>query len=147
MTRSSGKSDDGANISTHDEPDYSSLEIPLKDPTELSWPQRRADLLDEIYARGHPSMVNQTEMADRYGVNQSTISRDLDALADHVDETLGDRRDLSTAAVYRKSITGLLEQEKYDKAVKAVDSWNDWLDSRADLRELEDRLERLEADL
>ncbi|MDS0477918.1 hypothetical protein [Natrinema sp. 1APR25-10V2] len=144
MTRSTTKADDETGISTHSEPKYSDLEIPLTDPAELSWPQRRADLLDEIYARGHPSLINQTEMAERYDVNQSTISRDLDALADHIDETLGDRRDLVTESVYRRSITGLLEEEEWKDAVSAVESWNEFLDSRRDLKRLEERVAELE---
>ncbi|WP_222919123.1 hypothetical protein [Natrinema sp. SYSU A 869] len=144
MTRSSTDSEDETGISKHSEPDYSDLEIPVADPSSFSWPQRRADLLDEIYARGHPSLINQTEMAERYDVNQSTISRDLDALADHIDETLGSRRSLASSAVYQKSITGLLEQEEYRDAVRALESWNEWIDEQQDLRELEQRVADLE---
>ena len=111
MTRSTGAdSSEETGISTHSEPDYSDLEIPTTPPSEFTYTERRADLLAEIYSRGHPSLINQTEMADRYDVDQSTVSRDLDAIASHVDETLGKRRDLTTQAVYRRSITGLLEE-------------------------------------
>lgn len=150
MTRScsSGKSTGDGDIETHNsEPDYSAIE-PTGPPSELTFAERRAQILDELYDCGHPSLMrSQTELSTVYEVDQSTISRDFDAIADHINETLGTRRDMVSSAVYDHAISGLISEGEYDKAISALESWNCFLDDRGDLRELEERLERLEAGL
>jgi len=89
-------------------------------------------------------MLNQTEQAERYGVSQQQISKDLDRLAEHIEASLGNHRDLVTESVYQRAIRGLLSEGEYRKAAMTVKDWNDWLVERKDLQELEARLERLE---
>lgn len=126
------------------QPDYDSVDLPAKPPTEYHYTERRAELLQIIRQKGHPRALNQTQLADRYGVTQQQISKDLDRLGKHVTETLGDRRDLVTESVFHRSIDGLLEQEEYRKAAQTVKDWNEWLDQRKDLAEIEERMDRLE---
>ena len=125
-------------------PDYAAVEVPTKDPSEYSYVERRAELLQQILDLGHPAMINQTEQADRYGVSQQQISKDLDRLAEHVEASLGARRDLVTEAVFHRSIQGLLDNGEYRKAARTVADWNEWLVERNDLLEFEERLTRLE---
>lgn len=125
-------------------PDYESIEVPTKNPEEYTYAERRAELLQTIRDLGHPSLINQTEEAERYGVCQQQISSDLDRLAEYVSDNLGSRRELVTEAVYQRSIQGLLEQEEYRKAAQTVREWNEWIDEHRKLDELEERIGQLE---
>jgi len=55
-----------------DTPDYGSVEIPSKPPTEFTYHERRADLLQQVRDLGTPDAINQTEAADRYGVSAAS---------------------------------------------------------------------------
>lgn len=126
------------------EPDYSAIEVPAKPPSEFGVGERRADLLEQIRDLGHPrALPPQRELGDRYGVCQQQISKDLDAIADHITENLGRRRDLVTESVFHRSITALLEEGEYRKAAQTVKDWNDWLTDRKDLEQIEEDLELL----
>lgn len=126
------------------EPDYSAIEIPSKAPSAFDVAERRADLLDQIRDLGHPrALPPQRELGERYDVCQQQISKDLDAIADHITENLGRRRDLVTESVFHRSITALLEEGEYRKAAQTVKDWNDWLTERKDLEEIEEELELL----
>jgi len=146
MTTSSSTDLQGRETGSRDagQPDYESLDIPAEPPTEYSWQQRRAELLQLVKQAGHPDALNQTELADRYGVSQQQISKDLDRLAEYVSETLGERRDLVSEAVFHRAMEGLMEQEEYRKAARTAADWNDWLDHRVEIAELRERLERVE---
>jgi hypothetical protein len=126
-------------------PDYTSVEIPTKPPTEYTYQERRADLLRQIRDLGHPSMINQTEAADRYGVSQSQISKDLARLAESVREhvTDRDRRAFTVDTVVRRAIRGLLEEGEYRKAAQTAMEWDEWLVEFNDLREMEQQIEEL----
>lgn len=126
------------------EPDYSAVEVPAKVPAEFDVDERRADLLEQIRDLGHPrALPAQRELGDRYGVSQQQISKDLDAIADHITENLGRRRDLVTESVFHRSITALLEEGEYRKAAQTVKDWNDWLTDRKDLKDIEEELRLL----
>jgi len=127
-------------------PDYTAVEIPTKPPEEFTYQERRADLLRQIRDLGHPSMINQTEAADRYGVSQSQISKDLSRLAESVREHVvdRDRRAFTVDSVVRRAIRGLLEEGEYRKAARTVMEYDDWLAEFNDLRALEERLDALE---
>ena len=131
-------------VDSSSQPNYDALEVPTKPPTEYSYVERRSELLQQIRDLGHPSLINQTQEAERYGVSQQQISKDLDRLAEYVNASLGDRRELVTEAVYHRAIRGLLEEGEYRKAAQTVSDWNEWIDNHQELAELEARLERLE---
>lgn len=140
----SQRSQDREVVETNNTPDYLDVEIPSKPPTSFSYVQRRAELLEQIMSLGHPSMIHQGEQADRYGVSQSQISKDISRLAEYIDDNLGSRRGLATEAVYRRCITGLLEEGEYRKAAQTVGEWNEWIDTRKDREEFEERIAALE---
>lgn len=125
------------------QPNYGSVEIPTEPPTEYTYVERRAELLQQIEDVGHPASLNQTELADRYGVSQQQISKDLDRLAEHIQSSLGARRDLVVHSVFDRAIQDLLEEDPY-KAVKAAEKWDEWIDRRTEVRELRERIARLE---
>lgn len=131
-------------ISGNDSPDYAGVEVPAtKPPSEFSVEERRAELLQIITQAGHPSMVNQTELADRYGVSQPMIHKDIDALADDVRERLGEHHDLEIESVFRRSLRGLLNDEEWRKAAQTAKDYSDWVQQRQDLQELREELELL----
>lgn len=135
---------DGGN--DRDPPDYTTVKVPTtKPPEEFTYQERRADLLRQIRDLGHPSMINQTEAAERYGVSQSQISKDLTRLSGSVREHLvdRDRRAFAVDSVVRRAIRGLLEEEEYRKAAKTAMEWDEWITEFHDLREMEQQIEEL----
>jgi hypothetical protein len=128
-----------------DAPDYTTVKIPTKPPEEFTYQERRADLLRQIRDLGHPSMINQVEAADRYGVSQAQIPKDLDRLAESVREHVvdRDRRAFTVDTVVRRAIQGLLEEEEYRKAARTAMDWDEWLTEFHDLREMERQIETL----
>jgi hypothetical protein len=129
-------------ISGYETPDYAGVDVPAtKPPEQFTAEERRAALLRSITDLGHPSMINQTEAAERYGVSQPMISKDLDVLADHVAERLGDRHDLEVESVFRRSIRGLLEEQEWRKAARTAKEYADWMTDRGELEEIQDELE------
>lgn len=149
MTGSDSDSDSGTLVEackTADIPDYGTVEIPTKPPAEYSYHERRGELLQVIRRAGHPSKINQSELAERYEVSQQQISLDLDRLAESVHEHIVDRdhRALTVDTVVQRSIQGLLDEGEYRKAAKTAIEWDDWLTEFHDLGELAGRIESLE---
>lgn len=125
--------------------DYRNTEIPEDKPeTAFSYAERRANILDRMHRVGHPRRIRQSNLAERYGVDQSTISRDLTALSTYVDNTLGDRRTFVSDLVFNRAIEGLLEDEEWRKAAQTVKDWNEWIDNHRELEEMDERLAAIE---
>jgi hypothetical protein len=93
-------------------------------------------------------MINQARAADRYGVSQQQISKDLDRIAESVHEHVvdRDRRAFTVDAVVQRSIRGLLEEEEYRQAARTAMEWDEWLTEFHDLEEIRERLDRLESE-
>jgi hypothetical protein len=134
-------------VGSCDEPDYSAVDIPSKDRTEYTYVERRAELLQLIEEVGTPDALNQTQMADRYGVSQQQISKDFARIAAHVHTRLvdRDRRAMYTDSVVRRSIRGLLDEGEYRKAAKTAMEYDDWITEFHDLDKLHERVSELES--
>lgn len=128
-----------------DTPNYITVEIPTKPPEAFTYQERRAYLLRQIRAFGHPSMISQVEAADRYGVSQAQISKDLDRFAASVREHVVDRgrRALTVDSVVQRAIRGLLEEEAYRDAARTAMEWDEWLTKVHDLEEMARELEEV----
>lgn len=124
-------------------PDYAAVSIPSKPPTEYDHVERRAELLQQVRDLGHPSMIHQGEAAERYGVSQQQISKDLDRIAEYVEANLGARHELTIDAVFQRSIQGLLEEGEYRKAARTAKDYDEWVTDRTDLEEIQEQLEFL----
>lgn len=125
-------------------PEYSTVEIPTTKPREeFSVEERRAELLAIITDLGHPSLLNQTELAEEYGVSQPMIHKDLDAIADSVAERLGDRHELEIETVFRRSIRGLIEDEDWRKAAQTAKDYAGWMNEQTEIQELREDVEFL----
>jgi predicted XRE-type DNA-binding protein len=134
-------------VESSNQPDYSAVDLPSKDPTDFSYVERRAELLQRVKEAGEPSVLNQTELADTFGVTQQQISKDLDRLATHIRDRMidRDRRAFVVENVVRRSIRGLLDDEEYRKAAQTAMDYDDWIHDFHDAAEFERRLDELEA--
>lgn len=133
----------GSVVGSSNQPDYAAVSIPSKPPTEYDHVERRAELLQQVRDLGHPSMVHQGEAAERYGVSQQQISKDLDRIAEYVEANLGARHELTIDAVFQRSIEGLLEEGEYRKAARTAKDYDEWVVERTDLKEIQEQLEFL----
>jgi hypothetical protein len=128
--------------------DYRAIDVPDdEEPENYHYTARRAELLDLVERAGHPQLVNGARLARRYGCSRQNIYNDLDVLAEYIDETLGDRRVLTTNAVIQRCVAGLLENEEYRKAARTQLDFNEWIDKYRDREEFADRLEAVEEHL
>lgn len=132
-------------VESSKEPDYSAITPASKPPTEYSYAERRSEILSQIEDLGHPAAINQTELAERYDVSQQQISKDLSHLDDYIRERLGCRRDLEVGTVFKKCMTGALEEGNYDAARRAAEAYDDYLSRRLSTLEFTARIENLEA--
>lgn len=108
--------------------DYSAIEIPTEEaPENYHYTVRRADLFNRILEAGSPAGMNQTDLAEYYGVDQSQISRDIDAIGEHVAESLGSRATLSTRAAFERIRRELFAEGEWKQAWDVIMNWNDWL--------------------
>lgn len=112
--------------------DYSAVELPdteSKQRAEWHYTQRRAELLQLIREAGHPGELNQTELAERYGVSQQQISKDFRRIGECIRQSLdSDRRALNVDSVLQRSIRGLLDDGEYYKAAQLALEWDGWID-------------------
>jgi len=123
--------------------DYRAVEVPDdKLPEDYHYNERRAEILKLIEEAGHPRAINQTRLAERYGVTQGQISKDITRLREFITENIDERTvDSITEVVYQKSIKELMDKGEYKDAVKAVESWNDWLMDRGKVEKEPDKHE------
>jgi len=129
-----------------DTPNYETVDIPSKPPSEFTYHERRAEILQQVRDLGHPSMIHQGELADRYGVSQQQISRDLDRIAESVRTHITDRdsRAFAIDSILRRSIQGLLTEEEYRKAAQTALEYDEWIQQQFEAEQFAARLERLE---
>lgn len=130
---------------TNNLPDYTTVEPPDDSPpAEYSAHQRRGGILRLIAEAGTPAAVNQRQLADRYDVHESTISRDMDRLRESVDKHLGADAKLTTRTLFEKTVRELQAEGEYKKAWDVLMDWNDWL---ADIGEQDREPRRSELDI
>lgn len=126
--------------------DYSSVELPDIEPSEYHYTQRRARLLQLVEEAGHPDALNQTELADRFGVSQQQISKDLDRLSAYVRDRLEnrDRRGFMVDSVLQRCIREMLDEGEWRQAAKTALEYEEWASGFSDLEELHARVAQLE---
>lgn len=114
------------------ETDYRTVAVPEdKTPGDYHWTERRAEILQLVEEAGHPRKINQARLADRYGVSTAQICKDMKRLRKFITENIDEERvDSITEIVYQKAVSELMDNGEYKDAVKAVESWNDWLMKR-----------------
>lgn len=114
-------------MSNNGHPDYKGIDIPNPDEkprTEWGWRARRAELLQMVLRRGGPTRLpSQASIGETYGVDQSTISRDLTKLAEQYEIDFGERMDLRVEAAFVKIYDELMDEGEYEKAWRVVEGY------------------------
>jgi hypothetical protein len=144
MTQEKTHATENQVVDSSNTPEYAAITPASKAPTEYSYAERRAEIYNQIEDLGHPSALNQTELAERYDVSQQQISKDLDRLDEYVRGRLGKRRDLEIGSVLKRCMTGALEQDDFTSARKAATAYDEYLDRRIDTLEFRQRISHLE---
>lgn len=126
-------------------PNYAGMEPPDDTPPEgYTTHERRAEVLQLIERAGSPFAINQSRLAERYGVHRSTISRDMARLRESIDEHLGDDAKLLTRTLLEKTVRELQGEGEWKAAWDVVMDWNEWL---AELGEQHREPDRSEVDV
>ena len=112
--------------------DYEAINIDTSKPrSEYHYTERRAEILQAIKKKGHPSALNQASLAREYDVSEAQISKDMNVLREYIVDNIDTTRvDAITQQVYQTSIQELLDQGEYEKAAKVTEKWNNWLFDR-----------------
>lgn len=148
--------------------DYYNVHVPeglTDEEIGESWQIRRAAILkDHILAGEHPTpwSVNQSKLAHKYGVDQSTIHKDIEKrLKPYLAERIGEDAEVETNALLKEIVGDIREdaqnlraQGDYDKASAAekraaqvIEAYWEWLfatgekEKAADKMELDARME------
>jgi hypothetical protein len=116
---------------TENLPDYSTINPPDEKPKpEFDHHERRADLLRRVISAGSPYAVNQSDLADEYAVDRSTICRDMKRLRESVDDALGDDAKLTARTVFERVLEDLQDADDWrasQAAFETVMRWQEWL--------------------
>jgi len=113
--------------------DYSAIPIPQdKAPHEFTYNERRAEILRMMERKGHPWGFNYSRLARRYGpegdpMHHSTIKNDFDRIKEWYRERVGEDAKESSELAYQRIIREHMDNGDYEKARRALDSWNGWL--------------------
>lgn len=125
--------------------DYAAVEIPEDEPPEeYHYTARRAEILDLLKEAGHPRMLNQRQLAERYGCTPPNIHNDMQKLATYMDNHLGDRRAMITDSVFQKAMKDLLDRGEPRKAAQTAKDWNEFINEYRWQENVEERLDELE---
>jgi|APHM01.1.fsa_nt_gi hypothetical protein len=117
-----------------------------KPPTEYNYVERRAEILDLIEEAGHPDALTKTRLAERYDVSNSQITKDFKRIRSYIKETLGHQRHAMSEALYQKAIRHHVDNNDFNKAIAALESYNDWLREEG-VRDADSDIERAGATL
>ena len=131
-----------------DLPDYTTVRVPDgKTPSDYTTHERRADLLRQCISAGSPYAVNQSNQAERYDVDRSTVSRDMTRLQESISDALGEDAKLTAQTVFERTLLDLRQADDWRASKVAFDcmmKWNEWL---ADLGLQEREPDRAEVDI
>jgi hypothetical protein len=98
-----------------DGPDYASISPPDDKPeTEYDYIERRAELYRLLKKYGHPRNIemNQSGLAERYGCDQSSISRDFQKLRSYFKSRAGSRAVAETGMLGEKVVEQIITQAR-----------------------------------
>jgi hypothetical protein len=112
-----------------DLPNYERVSVPReKQPAEYSTHERRAAVLEEIVDAGEPSAVHQGNLADRFDVHESTISRDMDRIGESLLENIGAENAVIDAYAHmQQTVRDLREEGRIKWAWEVRKDWLDFL--------------------
>jgi len=133
---------------TEEPPDYTRVEPPEeKPPEEYTTHERRGAILQEIIEAGDPSAVNQRRLASKFGVHESTLSRDMDRLRESITEHLGTDAKFTTRTLFQHVVRELLSEDDWRATKAAWDVAHEWNDFLASIGEQHREPQRSELDV
>lgn len=108
--------------------DYSEIVVPEdQPPEEYTTYERRAEILQKIEEKGHPWGFNYSQLGRRYDYSHETIRKDFDRLKEWYQDRIGDDAKVSSELAYKRIVQEHMDNGEFNKARKALDSWNGWL--------------------
>jgi len=107
--------------------DYTEIPIPDKPRDEYTYNERRAEILKMIEEKGHPWGFNYSQLGREYGVSHEMIRKDFKRLKEYYRNRVGNEAKEASELAYRRIVKGHMDNNEFDKARKALDSWNSWL--------------------
>ena len=111
--------------------DYSAIPVPdEKPPAEYTYHERRAEILQLIEQKGHPWGFNYSQLGRRYGVSHEQIRKDFKRLKTWYQDKIGEDAKTASDLAYRRIVKEHMDNGELEKARKALDSWNAWLEDR-----------------
>lgn len=111
--------------------DYSQVPVPEQTPPEeYTYNERRAEILQLIERKGHPWGFNYTQLGERYGVTRQQIAKDFDRIKDWYGDNIGEDAKQASDLAYRRIVQEHMDNGDFEKARRALDSWNGWLEDR-----------------
>jgi hypothetical protein len=111
--------------------DYSAIEPPEdKPPGEYTYVERRAEILQLIERKGHPWGFNKAQLGRRYGVSGEQIRKDFKKLKSWYEDKIGRDAKQASDLAYRRIVQEHMDNGDFEKARRALDSWNSWLEDR-----------------
>lgn len=124
--------------------DYRTVEVPEGVPPEdLTWKERRAEILQMLEGAAHPSLVNGARLAERYGCTRQNIYNDFDKLSASLEDTGGNREPLEGESLHRWAIQEFIKNDDPRGALDAFHRLSEWR-RKGDLEDLLERIEALE---
>jgi murein L,D-transpeptidase YcbB/YkuD len=113
-----------------DTPNYAAMSPPDdKHPKDYSYVERRAELYRLIEEAGHPHNLerSQSDLADRYGVSQRQISKDIQRLREFEAEHNTDRTKSVTSWLAEKAVMQAVQENDFERALELQMEYNDFL--------------------
>ena len=121
---------------TSDIPDYKAISPKSgKHPSDYSYVERRSEIYRLIEEAGHPHNLerSQQELADRYGVSQRQISKDIQKLREYESEHNDSRTRAVTSWLAEKSVMSAVEKGDFEEAFNLQLKYNEFLFQIGDL--------------
>jgi len=108
--------------------DYSQIPVPdSKAAEEYTYNERRAEIFQMIERKGHPWGFNYSQLGRRYGVSHEQIRKDFKKIKDWYGDRIGADAKATSDLAYRRIVQEHMDNGDHEKARRALDSWNGWL--------------------
>lgn len=122
--------------------DYSKIPIPEdKSPEEYTHNERRAEILKMMEEKGHPWGFNKAKLGRRYGVHRTSIFKDFNRVKEWYRDRIGEDAKESSELAYKRIVRHHMDNGNFEKARRALDSWNGWLQDTGEQDKTPDKLE------
>jgi len=89
--------------------------------------KRREDIADLLLTVGHPKLIKQSQLAQKYGVSQQQICKDMKVVKEALRNKIGNDATMTTNLFYESMVPKLLENERIMEANQLIKDWNKWL--------------------